>query len=518
MLKENMIQEIQNLKMAGYSLNEVMAHLAAKPGKAPSLPTVRKYYNMDSVPADAHAALRKEMVFDEEPFKGAVLEILAENPGCYISSVFDVLEERYVESGEYDSLPGNAQTLRNFVHHLKASGAVDLSGGRRRTYDHVDDSNVGKQVLIDFGEQKCEGGLTVHFICLLLRYSRLFGVFAQDHKFNSEEACRAIYRFFTKCGGRPLELALDQDSVFIASEAYGEVIETRVFKDFITEQGLRLWVCNKSDPESKGPIENTVGFVKKNYFSARTITSIEEVLQTMPRWVERKNKRIHQTTFKVPAVSFVEKEKPALRPLLPSVHEAAPIALIGIEVKSQPFINYKSSKYSLPWEFCYSEVFYKAIADKLHIYDSSRKHICTHDISPVKGTFNRLPEHEKEPSSEWMAIAERMRQKYNCFDYQHFINGFRKENGRHLAKQLKAVESFLDEERPSIALVAEVMNICCRDFRYRFSQFKVVYEQVKERHAVQSAKPAADSVPKMSEVDRRSLESYQIAFEQKCAG
>ena len=46
----------------------------------------------------------------------------------------------------------------------------------------------------------------------------------------------------------------NQDAAFVVSETYGEVIKTRVFEDFCTEQGLKLWVCNKADPESKGPI------------------------------------------------------------------------------------------------------------------------------------------------------------------------------------------------------------------------------------------------------------------------
>ena len=41
--------------------------------------------------------------------------------------------------------------------------------------------------------------------------------------------------------------------MFVASETYGEVIKTRTFEDFCTEQDIRLWVCNKADPESKGP-------------------------------------------------------------------------------------------------------------------------------------------------------------------------------------------------------------------------------------------------------------------------
>ena len=68
----------------------------------------------------------------------------------------------------------------------------------------------------------------------------------------------AIYRCFMKLGGRPAELVIDQDAVFVASETFGEVIKTRVFEDFCTEQELKLWVCNKGDPESKGYVKSFV--------------------------------------------------------------------------------------------------------------------------------------------------------------------------------------------------------------------------------------------------------------------
>mgnify|MGYP000200080999 FL=1 len=109
-------------------------------------------------------------------------------------------------------------------------------------------------MLIDFGEQALSRTKQIHFICLLLRYSRFLCVYAQDHKYNSEEACQAIYRCFCKLGGPPKELVIDQDAVFISSETYGEIIKTRVFEGFCTEQDIRLWVCNKADPESKRQI------------------------------------------------------------------------------------------------------------------------------------------------------------------------------------------------------------------------------------------------------------------------
>ncbi len=48
------VQGIRDLKQAGYSLSEVIDHLAARPGKTPCRATVRKYYEMGGVPEDLH--------------------------------------------------------------------------------------------------------------------------------------------------------------------------------------------------------------------------------------------------------------------------------------------------------------------------------------------------------------------------------------------------------------------------------------------------------------------------------
>jgi len=513
MLNKQTMQEIVDMKMRGYSIREIYEYYAGKPGKPPSIPTIRKYYAMDVVPADPGVNLVKDKVFDEEPWKSVIKKILQNNSGnCYSSSVYDVLIEHFIENGEYEKLPGEERTLRRYISHLVESGEIEKSPKDQRIYDSVFNTPPGMQMLIDFGEQSIHRGLTIHFICMLLRYSRMICVFAQDHKFNAEEACRAIYRGFCKLGGRPTELVIDQDSVFIASELYGEIVETHTFKAFTTEQELKLWVCNKNDPESKGPVENVVGFVKKNFFSARTITSIEDVWRSLPGWVERKNKRIHQATFMVPLEVFTEIECAALLPLMPSVYETLPTSFIETYVGDKKYITYKSSKYSVPTEFCFKTVYYKAVGDKLHIYGPDRKYECTHDLCPCKGGITKLPEHTKEEDSDWLKVVESLRSKWNCFKFQHFINGFKKENGRNVYKQLKAVERFLDSEGAPRDLVSEVMKECCQNFRYKFSQFKVVYERLR---ASSMPTPLLAPIP-MDDVQHASLELYQMAFLERC--
>ena len=516
MLAKQQMQEIQDLKLRGYTQSEIIDYYNSQGLKPPSRPTISKYFNMDVIPNNPGENLAKDKAFDVEPFKATIIATLEANSGkdfC-ISSVYDLLEEKFIESGECEKLPGNEQTLRNYVHYLMESGQIDTGDEHKRIYDHVFDTPPGEQMLIDFGEETLNPKRSIYFICLLLRYSRLLCVYAQDHKYNATEACQAIYRCFCKIGGRPSVLVIDQDAVFVASETYGEVIKTRVFEDFCTEQDLKLWVCNKADPESKGPIENAVGFVKKNFFSARTITCVDDVWRSLPGWLDRKNKRIHRTTLHIPINVFREIERPTLKPMLPSVYESSPNSFISFECKGMPYVLYRSCRYSVPREYAYSCLKYKITAGKIHIYDEELKYICTHLLSERKGSFNQLPEHRKTDSGDWIEIMERMRSKWNCYDFQHFINGVKKENPRHISKQLGAIERFLDSENPDRGLVATVFKTCCENYRYQFSQFKVVYEYAKAGKSLTETEGFKAS-QSFDPVEYKSLDVYSKAFNER---
>ena len=516
MLAKKQMQEIQDLKLRGYTKAEIPGYFIGQGLKPPSRPTISKYYDMDVVPENPGEKLSKDKVFDVAPFRDTIITIIESNNGndfC-ISSVYDLLEEKFIGNGDMDRLPGNEQTLRNYVHYLEDSGQIDKGEDHRRVYDHVFDTPPGEQMLIDFGEETLDKTHSIFFICLLLRYSRLLCVYAQDHKYNATEACQAIYRSFCKLGGRPSVLVIDQDAVFVASETYGEVIKTRVFEDFCTEQELRLWVCNKADPESKGPIENAVGFVKKNFFSARNITCIDDVWRSLPGWLDRKNKRIHRATLRIPIAVFRDIEKSALRPMLPSVYETSPNSFKDFECKGQPYVLYKACYYSVPRDYAYSRLKYKITVGKIHIYDEKLNHLCTHLLSERKGSFNQLEEHRKGEPEDWINIMERLRSKWSCYDFQHFINGIKKENPRHISKQLRAIEQFLDSEAPDRALVSDVMKRCCENYRYQFSQFKTVYEYVKAGKSLANSNGAKASLASDG-VEYKNLSVYGKAFNDR---
>ena len=197
--------------------------------------------------------------------------------------------------------------------------------------------------------------------------------------------------------------------------------------------------------------------------------------------------------------------------MLPSVYDNSPSSFSSTELKGMPYVQYSSCKYSVPREFAYSVVKYKVTAGKINIYDENLNFLCSHLLSERKGSYNQLPEHRKGDSGDWIDIMERLRGQWNCYDFQHFINGVKKENPRHISKQLGAIEQFLNAENPDKSLVAEVMKICCKNFRYQFSQFKTVYELTKAGRSLADTEGARESF-KADPVDYRNLDAYSKAF------
>ncbi len=74
-------------------------------------------------------------------------------------------------------------------------------------------------------------------------------------------------------------------------------------------------MCRKSDPESKGRIENVVGYVKKNFAKHRVYYNLDKLNEECLDWLKRTgNGKMHNTTKKIPGKVFLE-EKKHLRPV-----------------------------------------------------------------------------------------------------------------------------------------------------------------------------------------------------------
>jgi len=70
-----------------------------------------------------------------------------------------------------------------------------------------------------------------------------------------------------------------------------------------------MYVCRKSDPESKGKIENLIKFIKRNFLRIRDFENIEEAQERLFKWLNRRaNGKISLATRRIPQEMFTEEK------------------------------------------------------------------------------------------------------------------------------------------------------------------------------------------------------------------
>lgn len=146
----------------------------------------------------------------------------------------------------------------------------------------------GKQMQLDFGQYRLESGLTLYIFAALLSASRYRYIIFQDHSFQTKEVIDHFLSCFDYFGGVPREMVIDQDRLLVVSENAGDIVYTTDFQYFIQEQNIRMYVCRKADPESKGKVENLIKYVKRNFLAIRDFSCINKANEEVHRWLKRR--------------------------------------------------------------------------------------------------------------------------------------------------------------------------------------------------------------------------------------
>ena len=143
-----------------------------------------------------------------------------------------------------------------------------------------------------------------------------------------------------------------------------------MFKDFLLEQEVSLYVCRTKDPQTKGQIEKLVKYVKSNYFSARLKDglSIEKAIAGIPKWCDRKNNAIRLPFHRIPSLSLKE-EAAYLRPLVASQYSELSCPYTINSVDKLGYITYLSNKYSVPKILKNTKLRTKVYGERLYVYE-----------------------------------------------------------------------------------------------------------------------------------------------------
>ena len=308
--------------------------------------TVARYLSMSESQYIASNSYRRAYKYKLGPYENYIRDELSSHPYLSSSQVHDHLKEHF--SG-FPSV--NAKTVYNYVLHVRQKHNLPKNPEQGyRPYEKQPEDPFGRYAQVDFGERymsRSHGHVKVYFFAMVMSRSRQKFVCFSLNPFTTALAIYAHEMAFKFYGGSPDKILYDQDKVLLHAENLGDLILTHGFRQFVNEIGFEAVFCRKSDPESKGKIENVVKYIKYNFLRGRTFTDIDSLNKEANEWLERTaNGNVHASTKLVPSEVFKE-EQHYLKPYM-GTPTPAKVEMKAYYVRKDNTINYKGNYYTLP--------------------------------------------------------------------------------------------------------------------------------------------------------------------------
>lgn len=460
--------------------------------------TVAKYLKNTSEEFEEYLLTLQTRKKKLDPYRDIILGWLKNFPDLSSAQVYDWLKEKQDVSEE--NIAEN--TTRNYVNELRVTHHLPKVSVQR-VYAAVPDSPMGFQVQVDFGQDLVNtyNGTRkrLYFIGFVLSHSRYKYIEFLDRPFRTTDLVRCHENAFEFFGGMPEELVYDQDALLAVSENAGDLIFTKEFDNYRKLRRFNIYLCRKSDPESKGKIEQVVKFVKHNFMKNREFHDIHLWNQQTIMWLERTgNYKVHHNTKKRPSeVHSVEKLH--LRKVSSKFSfENSLTESITRTIQKDNIIRFESNRYSVPvgtYDAKTKNVAYLEMTTNgfLNIrLQLSGPLIARHLISSSKGQLIYDPSHHKKPSSKKTLLREEIELSFSNSDLiSWFLDELNKKYPRHLVDQFKVLQMVIrnhpDYIQEALETVKTLNMISANDFRdIAFTLHKESEAQIQE--SVESSK------------------------------
>lgn len=417
------------------------------------------------------------------PYEEPVKNRLEAYPDLSSYQVHDWLLEHY------PTLKVSRRTVSNFVSHLRGKYAINKSTKGLRAFAAIPQMAYGKQAQVDFGEYKMKDNtgstVKVYFMATVLSRSRYKHIFFKSSPFTTKVLIEAHEQAFGYFEGIPNQMVYDQDKLMIVSENKGDLVLTQKFEAYIKTRKFKLYVCRKSDPQSKGKVENVVKYVKTNFLKHRLFVNDTLLNAQGIAWLKRTgNGQIHGTTKQIPATEFaIEKKK--LTPFMPIAWQNLPYKVY--HVRKDNLINYQGNFYSLPldtYQGKESRVLVKKENDCLIICDQKQEQIAKHKISIAKGEIvsDAAHRHDKERKNKEQLelIITRFKDQQVATNY---FTSLYEAKPRYIRDQLQLIEKTIDNT--SIEAAQETLFFCQENQIYSANDFKAITEKIYQDHQIE---------------------------------
>ncbi|MCK9423239.1 MAG: IS21 family transposase, partial [Bacteroidales bacterium] len=429
-----MYYEIQKQQWNGKTPSQIAEYLVM------DTRTVKKYLAMRKkeyeTSLESQSRRTKKLASYEDFVKGR-LELCHEASSA---QVHDWLKEHYSLFPK-----ASIRTVYDFVLFVRQKHNL-VKVFTSRQYQQVEELPYGEQAQVDFGEYNMsdvEGHRKkVYFLALVLSRSRFKMVFFSDHPFTASSAIESHEVVFSFIEGYPRELVYDQDKVLLANENKGDVVLTEAFRAYCQSRPFKVRFCRKSDPQSKGKIENVIKYIKYNFLRGRLYYGVFVLNDHALDWLSRTANVIeHSTTHKIPALEWMI-EKAHLIPLQPALFNTSPRRIYA--VSKDNVIHYKGSTYSVPigtYHGAKTEVQLEQRGDILIITDTSGKEIIQHPVSYIKGKQVRHKTHYRDHSLSVSKLIDQVASRFTDQQKAHsYLDKVHLQFPRYTRDQMQIIE------------------------------------------------------------------------------
>ena len=476
--------------------------------------TVRRYLSMDEESFHQWLATSKHMPHKLMKYYGFVRDTLKNKPYLSAAQIEDRLKEYFSDLPDVHS-----KTVFNFVRMIRQrEGIKKYKTQKNRDYQKLPEVKYGAEAQVDFGEYTMKDNFgkhhKVYFFTMALSRSRYKFVYFQYQPFITATANFAHLLAFEFFQGIPEKIIYDQDRVFMVDENLGDWLLTEEFSRFCQSHPFTPVFCRKGDPESKGKIENVVGYVKKNFLRGRVFKNIDLLNQQALEWLQRTgNGKVHGTTKKIPYQEW-KIERDYLKPLKiqPQLSQSN---LTRYTVRKDNSIIYKGNTYSVPtgtYQGRDSYVWVQVKDSKMIIYNKDKEVIARPTVCYLKGQTIRNNDHRRDKTT---SIRKKEKQAFIILggDSQanHFLETLQKDKPRYYHDHLRIIIDHLSSSESNH--LSRAINYCMEHGLYNSNQLKeaVGYyqKQAQKKEAISVREKA--NMPEKAKItpDKTNLQDYE---------
>ncbi len=349
MIDKRTVFEIHRLKDMGFSARQIARSLNL------DRDTVKKYVH----DPDTKSNPRSERPSKLDPFRELIKDMIAQYPKVKAPVVLRQIQDK--------GFNGEITIIRDYLRHLK-------EGSFQEPFIRFE-SLPGKQMQIDWGHfGSIAYGNTLrklYALAVIEAHSRMLYVIF-THSQNQETLHRCLVEAFLFLGGTPKEIVVD-NMLTAVTERVGSMIRfNESFLDFLRVFSITPLACNIRAPHEKGKIENSIKYLRYNFWPLRTFADLDDVNHQVWAWLEKANQRLHQATREKPVDRFVKQSLRALPDPLPDFRETQ-----TLKVYKDFGIRFDCNIYTVPPRLVGKTVTLKADHRTLSIY-YKEKQVATH--------------------------------------------------------------------------------------------------------------------------------------------